>query len=90
MKFSTSLISAAAVLTQGCQADYYNNDQYYYDDGAQDYLGQYGVNVPRAVDYAEPKKADDHGIKRCPITGKILSNLNGYDEDEEAEEAEPA
>ena len=85
MKFNTALISTVAVLSQGIMADYYN-DQYYHDDGAQDYLGRYNVKVPRAEDYAaevvhEPK------IKRCPLTGKVLKNLYG-DDDEEVEEVE--
>lgn len=36
--------------------------------------------MPKAEDYAVDH---DHGVKRCPITGKVLSNL--YDDDEEAE-----
>ena len=82
MKFNTSLISAAAVLSHGILADYYDDQYYYDDDNAQDYLGKYNVNVPKAEDYAVDH---DHGVKRCPITGKVLSNLYDDDDDEEAE-----
>ena len=85
MKFNTSLISVAAVLSLGIQAEYYDDqyydDEYYDDEGAQDYLGKYNVKVPRAEDYAVDH---DHGVERCPITGKIISKPKDDVEEEEA------
>ena len=67
-----------------------STDPYYQDAGAQDYLSQYGAYVPQATEYsgytvvpatttevpakAAEKKEHKDG-ERCPITGKVLSNL---------------